>query len=278
MEKFKPVLKFFGISIVTFIAVVVIGLFCGAVIDMLGIHVLKSVINRIIAEGIFLFPVIAAWKYGLIDLPSELRNGRDTLSKMALPILAGALWFYADSHLASLFDIQMPEGLQSRLNVKSHSPYGVFSICVLTPIFEELLLRTAILGLMLRSGVKPWIAIVLSAFLFGALHLNLCQFVHAGVGGLMLGYIYYKTNNVFATMIIHAIQNTYSTFIKLILERFEYTPDDSYDGVVVKLFSVSLMIFSATISILIMKRFCSKYPQPQFVENDEPDEPVMEEC
>ena len=92
----------------------------------------------------------------------------------------------------------------------------------------------------------------------------------------MLGYIYYKTNNVFATMIIHAIQNTYSTFIKLILERFEYTPDDSYDGVVVKLFSVSLMIFSATISILIMKRFCSQYPQPQFVENDEPSEQVME--
>ena len=77
-------------------------------------------------------------------------------------------------------------------------------------------------------------------------------------------------------MIIHAIQNTYSTFIKLILERFEYTPDVSSDGVVVKLFSVSLMVASATISILVMKRFCSKYPQPQFVENEEPDEQVME--
>jgi hypothetical protein len=27
-----------------------------------------------------------------------------------------------------------------------------------------------------------------------------------------------------------------------------------------------------------MKRFISRYPQPQFVENEEPDEPVMEEC
>ena len=49
-------------------------------------------------------------------------------------------------------------------------------------------------------------------------------------------------------------------------------------GLVVKLISVSLMVAFASASILIMKRFISRYPQPQFVENEEPDEPVMEEC
>lgn len=138
--------------------------------------------------------------------------------------------------------------------------------------------RTVILGLMLRSGVKPWVAIILSAFLFGASHLNMCQFVHAGVGGLMLGFVYYKTNNVFATIIIHAIHNSWVTFLGLIMEGLEYTPDSSDKGLVVKLISVSLMVAFASASILIMKRFISRYPQPQFVENDEPDEPVMEEC
>ena len=118
---------------------------------------------------------------------------------------------------------------------------------------------------------------ILSAFLFGASHLNMCQFVHSGVGGLMLGFVYYKTNNVFATIIIHAIHNSWVTFLGLIMEGLEYTPDSSDKGLVVKLISVSLMVAFASVSILIMKRFISRYPQPQFVENEEPDEPVMEE-
>ena len=278
MEKFKPVLKFFGIFIVTIIALIVIELFCRAVMDVLGVYVSIRVDSVIVAAGMFIVPVIVAWKYGLIDLPSEFRNSRDTLSKMALPILAGLLWFYADNHLVNLFDIQMPDEVQGRIDVRMHSPYGLFSVCILKPVLEELMFRTVILGLMLRSGVKPWVAIILSAFLFGASHLNMCQFVHSGVGGLMLGFVYYKTNNVFATIIIHAIHNSWVTFLGLIMEGLEYTPDSSYDDLVVKLISVSLMVAFASASILIMKRFISRYPQPQFVENEEPDEPVMEEC
>jgi hypothetical protein len=187
------------------------------------------------------------------------------------------LWFYADNHLVNLFDILMPDEVQGRIDVRMHSPYGLFSVCILKPVLEELMFRTVILGLMLRSGVKPWVAIILSAFLFGASHLNMCQFVHSGVGGLMLGFVYYKTNNVFATIIIHAIHNSWVTFLGLIMEGLEYTPDSSDKGLVVKLISVSLMVAFASASILIMKRFISRYPQPQFVENEEPDEPVMEE-
>ena len=176
MEKFKPVLKFFGIFIVTIIALIVIELFCRAVMDVLGVYVSRRVDSVIVAAGMFIVPVIVAWKYGLIDLPSEFRNSRDTLSKMALPILAGLLWFYADNHLVNLFDIQMPHEVQGRIDVRMHSPYGLFSVCILKPVLEELMFRTVILGLMLRSGVKPWVAIILSAFLFGASHLNMCQF------------------------------------------------------------------------------------------------------
>ena len=95
MEKFKPVLKFCGIFIVTLMALVLLDLFCRSIMDVLGVYVSKSVFSVIVAAGMFIVPVIVAWKYGLIDLPSEFRNSRDTLSKMALPILAGAVgWFY----------------------------------------------------------------------------------------------------------------------------------------------------------------------------------------
>ena len=70
----------------------------------------------------------------------------------------------------------------------------------------------------------------------------------------MLGFVYYKTNNVFATIIIHAIHNSWVTFLGLIMEGLEYTPDSSYDGLVVKLISVSLMV-----------AFASASPQEQLV-------------
>ena len=92
MEKFKPVLKFCGIYIVTVIALVVMDMFYRAMIDVFGITVPKSAFDTVIAESFILVSVIVAWKYGLIDLPLEFKNGRDTLSKNALSLFAGVLW------------------------------------------------------------------------------------------------------------------------------------------------------------------------------------------
>ena len=148
-------------------------------------------------------PLVLTWKFGLIDLAAEFRNGRDTFRNMKLPILVGVLWFLADTMLEDLLGIEMPEELQKTFKEMMHSPIGAFGICVAGPILEELLMRTAILGLMLRGGVKPWIAIVISALAFGLMHMNMAQFVFAGIGGLILGLVYYKTNNIFSVMIIH---------------------------------------------------------------------------
>ena len=274
MEKFKPVLKFGGIFIVTLMALVLLDLFCCSMIDVFGIPVSKSVIDTIIAECLFLVPVIVAWKYDLIDLPLEFRNGRDTLSKMALPFFAGAVWIVVNLFLGYiLFNVDAAEDVQQAYSRQFETWSGLFLLGGVSPVVGELLFRTAVLGLMLRSGVKPWVAIVLSTFLFCICHFNVVLFIQASLFGLMLGYIYYKTNNIFIVMIIHIVNN----ILVAVLFGIFFQKLNAPNAVCISI-SVVFMIVLTIAGFFVMKRFCSKYPQPQFVENDEPDEQVMEEC
>ncbi len=43
--------------------------------------------------------------------------------------------------------------------------------------------------------------------MFGAMHLNIFQFVNATIGGLFLGVIYYKTRSLVLCIVAHMINN-----------------------------------------------------------------------
>ncbi len=278
MKEFKPVLKFVGVYLLIVIALIIFAIIAGIlyfVISHTPSAEMKNItshmndpimvlINDII---MFVIPLALTWKFGLIDLSTEFRNGRETFSKMKYPILVGVLWFFADSMLEDLLGIEMPEDLEKTFKELMHSPIGVLGVCVCAPVFEELLMRTAILGLMLRGGVKPWIAITISALAFGLMHMNLAQFVFASIGGLMLGFVYYKTNNVFAVMIIHAIQNTFATVMTLSLEGAVGEDGHLYDLIGIPAVVLLLIVFASG-SFYFLRRVASQFPQPQFVENE----------
>ncbi len=287
MNKFKPVLKFVGLYLLVIVALFIFCIIAVVLYLVLSHGKTGELQNAIMymSSGpiavllndvlFFVIPLVVAWKLGLLDLSTEFRYSRDTFSKMKLPILVGVLWFFADAMLEDLLTIEMPEELQKTFKVLMHSPVGVFGICVGAPVLEELLMRTAILGLMLRGGVKPWIAITISALAFGLMHMNMAQFVFAGIGGLMLGFVYYKTKNVFAVMIIHAIQNTFGTVVSLTMERMGYEDGHIHDLIGIPAVVLLFVVFASG-SIYLLKRLCSQFPQPQFVKNEEPGEQVME--
>lgn len=85
---------------------------------------------------------------------------------------------------------------------------SAFMIAILAPIFEELLFRGMILKGMLNNGMKPWLAIGVSAFIFAFIHFNPWQFVGAFLLGLILGWVYYKTQSLLNTMFLHFFNNS----------------------------------------------------------------------
>ncbi|MFY9115468.1 MAG: type II CAAX endopeptidase family protein [Dethiobacteria bacterium] len=81
-----------------------------------------------------------------------------------------------------------------------------FGIAVIPPILEETVFRGIILrGFLNRYGL--WESIVLSSFLFAAMHINIWQMIPAFIAGLFLGYIFYRTESLTAAIFAHAVNN-----------------------------------------------------------------------
>ncbi|NLR91528.1 CPBP family intramembrane glutamic endopeptidase [Flammeovirga agarivorans] len=85
----------------------------------------------------------------------------------------------------------------------------LFSIVIIAPVMEEFIFRGIMLDGLLKN-YTPWKAIFLSSFLFGLIHMNLIQAVHAGLGGVLFGWIYYKTKNLLLPILLHSINNFFA--------------------------------------------------------------------
>jgi len=84
--------------------------------------------------------------------------------------------------------------------------WAMLSVVVVAPVLEELLCRGVALGaLRNRYGVvTAWWG---SALFFGIMHGDPALAVNALVIGLILGYVYIVTGSLWATMILHALNN-----------------------------------------------------------------------
>lgn len=85
--------------------------------------------------------------------------------------------------------------------------FNLVIIAILPGIGEELIFRGIIqkqIGLMLRN---PIVAIWISAIIFSAIHLQFEGFLPRMVLGIVLGYLYHWTGNLWVPMLAHAFNN-----------------------------------------------------------------------
>jgi len=130
--------------------------------------------------------------------------------RILYPILASIAGIFA---FGVAFDYAKLEGPD--MSGLMHNMGGVLYIAVIGPLGEELCCREALLGGLLRRGVRPWVAILISAFFFGILHCNMGQFLAGGAIGILLGILYYKTGNVLLSSLLHILNNSVSVLLVL---------------------------------------------------------------
>lgn len=80
-------------------------------------------------------------------------------------------------------------------------------------IAEEFAFRGFLFGT-LKDKWKPWLAIVVSAMLFGAYHMNLLQFVGGTMMGIGLAYAAYMSGSIWIGAIMHFINNGLSVILQ----------------------------------------------------------------
>ncbi len=87
---------------------------------------------------------------------------------------------------------------------------GYMAIGILAPVAEEAVFRGALLRRLLDAdtGKQPWVAITVSALVFGAVHGNMSQGTHAFLVGLILGWMYCRTRSILPGLVLHWANNT----------------------------------------------------------------------
>ena len=88
---------------------------------------------------------------------------------------------------------------------------AVFCIVLIAPFFEELLFRVLVMGELMKI-MRPWAAILLQGVAFGVVHGAIYQSLFAFAIGVILGVIYYKTQNIKVVTTSHAMFN-FSAFL-----------------------------------------------------------------
>lgn len=98
-----------------------------------------------------------------------------------------------------------------------HNPLGLFTVCVLGPVAEELLFRGGVQGaLQQRLGAaSPW-AVVWASAIFALVHANPAQMPAALLLGLLLGAAYRHTRSLAAPMAMHIVNNSLAALLALL--------------------------------------------------------------
>ena len=89
------------------------------------------------------------------------------------------------------------------------------AVVLMAPIVEELLCRAILIG-QFSKFMPKWVAVIVSAAIFGVIHGNLIQGTYAFVCGLLLGAIYLRFRSVTASILFHMGFNASSFVLSFI--------------------------------------------------------------
>ncbi len=84
---------------------------------------------------------------------------------------------------------------------------AVIIIALLPAVFEEVLFRGAIQNLLSRWFKAPVLAVVVTAIVFSAVHGSYLGFLSRFALGFVLGWVYYRTGNIWLNIIGHFFNN-----------------------------------------------------------------------
>ena len=141
----------------------------------------------------------------------QLRGQVPTWVYVAAPVL-----IVAQVLVRSLVSfLHLPDWMNETFKQLEAQPWlAVLMIGISAPVLEEVLFRGILLTGLLRN-YRPWVAILQSALLFGVFHMNPVQTVSAGLMGIVVGWLYYRTKSLLLCIVLHALNNLLALWANL---------------------------------------------------------------
>lgn len=259
ISSFKPTLsQSWLIAIFLVAGSLLIGVIAGALQLFFSVSLLKCESLSYLAAMLFPFAYIMAKSAGHSGEEGTPLN-RNSFGKLGSPVysllaILGMLSLGVLTEPLTAF-IPMPESVKSIFESAFRDlPLwdGIISACILAPLCEEFLCRGMMLRGMLGNGVSPRAAILWSAFIFAAMHMNPWQALPAFVLGAFFGWVYCQTGALWLTILLHCINNSLSTYLTRAFDSLEI--DDGLidilpTGQYILLYCLCAVLFAAVILI-----------------------------
>ena len=230
MNKFKALAFSLFIILLYFAASVITGLFFAfylSIIRKTDLHTIEQLLfqnTAVIAAVAAVIALFFIWLFFLITGKSILKYCRfekTSPRNLLLALLMGtgmALFFISLLTLLEL-DRFFPEH-QALMRFLLHESGFIISLLligILIPFIEEVVYRGIILN-RLRRDFSLTAALLLQAFFFGLIHLNLLQSSYAFLGSIPIGLSYFWAGTIWVPILIHIGWNSTSVLLSTFLE------------------------------------------------------------
>lgn len=178
--------------------------------------VIESLALTLVVEGALALIVIVllpwASRLSLRALGYRVPSARDLLAaflgSLVMALVANGGASLIQSLLHTTQDQQAVAMLRQLHDPRLLIAFSVFA-CVLAPLMEETIFRVFLFNAV-RRYLGFWPGALISGLCFGIAHGDPIASLPLALGGVVLAFVYYRTNNAFASMITHGLFNSYT--------------------------------------------------------------------
>ena len=230
MKKYSPVVIFILLLIgMDLFAYIPIELFH---IDMTGLSTSAKIIYTFITDIIFMTIVFLIYRKRIVkEFREYFKNFDDNLFTSLEYYLVGLIIMLLSNKIIGYFFSGASANNENtiRLLIDKYPLYMLFSVAIYAPLVEETIFRRSLKDIFNNftnnNNITKYIYIISSGFIFALLHVigsanNMIDYIYI-IPYLSLGIcfamLYYKTNNLFSTIILHSFHNLIALLLYLLI-------------------------------------------------------------
>ncbi len=211
------ILLFFFISLVQLIPIYLFNL------DINNLTTMQTLLLTLFSNSILLVILISMYRDTLKNDFKKIKNNFNEMMDTGIKCwLVGLIIMIISNVIIGLFiplaNAGNEQGVQEYISTSGI--VSMLAIGIIAPIIEELTFRKAF-----RDIFKSkWLFILSSGLIFGSLHVvlslnslwDLFYIIPYSSLGIAFGYMYYKTDNIYTSIIMHMFHNTSLTILSII--------------------------------------------------------------
>lgn len=169
-------------------------------------------------SGFVLMTVVYLGKHYVVLSFGRIKR-RAVWPAVGMSVLIAAAYVLLMVSVFSLFDFEhlFSKDVESLEKTGNHLFPGIAGLlygCLFCPLLEEIGLRGILLGGLLKSRCRPWLAILITAVIFALFHGLGVHFFVSFIFALIVGWLFWRTGSIIPCMIVHIVNNSLS-FIDL---------------------------------------------------------------